>query len=645
MPEDDNKTADHATEKIDVTTNDDNHDVAPNRKEIPPVLEQEILQKEDQKIHYDLESPEEKGKEDAISSFDEFDDEESLLNTADHKAETNAYFIVEDEVGSINVIDAEVAETANDSSIKEEKCYTNSADAEVTEIRHNVKFRTLGHSHIAVSDEDQQPKSNRHQMRKRAVVSNHRLVRQIRGESEVEQMARRIELRYKNRIVVSLNVKIAFIRDCRKIAIDKPNHSVISRIGYEDLLEYKDSILEKLDREKRAFTYQLMYNRIGFRFGFRSHTAQLLQIIDKALSIGIIEQDAILEQQHFYYMDFCEYHTTVEKEWALFRGGATIAFYSIIMFYVLTPLLFCVILEDTDVCVPGEELASSLYFASITLSTTGYGDLTVDKSKTLNVFFGTIYMIVANITLIVAFSAAADQIALDPFSKVNKRIKARLIGEIGDVNDYEPVYKKIKRLKRLSYARIAASFVILNAIGVIASRIFLNAHGDETEIAEWTWMISIYWAVQTTTTIGYGDLDQILTMYFFQIFYAILAAYLVGVTLSGLVTLKADVDDLRRQTSWGRRTVTKNFIDEMQPDNHNEKIDQYEFVLASLLHLGKITSEDLQPIMDKFRTLCNDTGFISLEKENIDHDVTEEQVLEALKAGKEDLGATYLFKI
>lgn len=47
----------------------------------------------------------------------------------------------------------------------------------------------------------------------------------------------------------------------------------------------------------------------------------------------------------------------------------------------------------------------------------------------------------------------------------------------------------------------------------------------------------------------------------------------------------------------------------------------------------------------KFLALIDDTGSISLEKEDSDQDVTEEQVFEAFKAGKEDLAVTCQFDI
>jgi hypothetical protein len=49
--------------------------------------------------------------------------------------------------------------------------------------------------------------------------------------------------------------------------------------------------------------------------------------------------------------------------------------------------------------------------------------------------------------------------------------------------------------------QITLIFFMLNLLGVFVLRIFL---AFDTEIGSMSWMESFYWAVQTTTTIGYG---------------------------------------------------------------------------------------------------------------------------------------------
>ena len=88
-------------------------------------------------------------------------------------------------------------------------------------------------------------------------------------------------------------------------------------------------------------------------------------------------------------------------------------------------------------------------------------------------------------------------------------------------------------------------------------------------------------------------------MRLFQVFYLSLGTFFVGNTLGKLATLKDEMDGLRSLYAWQQREVTKEMIHSDQGDDHDDKIDQYEFVVASLLNLGKISGEDIKPIMNK----------------------------------------------
>ena len=114
----------------------------------------------------------------------------------------------------------------------------------------------------------------------------------------------------------------------------------------------------------------------------------------------------------------------------------------------------------------------------------GYGDLHVELDEVHKVFFGTIYMIFANITLITAFSAAFESGA-SPLAIFQEQLIARAIGK---PNHDEALYKKIRRLKTLRLTQICLSFIGLNLVGVFASRLFLLNEREELR-DEWNWMV------------------------------------------------------------------------------------------------------------------------------------------------------------
>lgn len=85
---------------------------------------------------------------------------------------------------------------------------------------------------------------------------------------------------------------------------------------------------------------------------------------------------------------------------------------------------------------------------------------------------------------------------------------------------YQPLYKQIRRLVWFRVAELTMYFVVLNALGVFVARAFVNRSEDPDQ--RWDWMTTIYWAVQTTTTIGYGDLSMPFQLRWFNIFFTTL---------------------------------------------------------------------------------------------------------------------------
>lgn len=129
----------------------------------------------------------------------------------------------------------------------------------------------------------------------------------------------------------------------------------------------------------------------------------------------------------------------------------------------------------------------------------------------------------------------------------------------------------------------------------------------------------VSYSIQTATTIGYGDLSQPESLRYFKIFYLMIATVLVGNALGKLGALKEELSEARRQHAWDRRPVTKRMIDEMQAYDHDDKVDQYEFLVSSLVSLGHLDSDTVKHIMDKFREHAGEKGYIAM-----DDDLNEE---------------------
>jgi hypothetical protein len=96
----------------------------------------------------------------------------------------------------------------------------------------------------------------------------------------------------------------------------------------------------------------------------------------------------------------------------------------------------------------------------------------------------------------------------------------------------------------------------------------------------------------------------------FNIFFTTLGTAFVGTLFGGIASLKSDVSDLRRFYAWKRREVSKRMIEDMKGTDSDNTLDQFEFLVGSLLMLNKVESSDVEQIMDKFRELAGSNGYV-----------------------------------
>jgi Ion channel len=232
-------------------------------------------------------------------------------------------------------------------------------------------------------------------------------------------------------------------------------------------------------------------------------------------------------------------------------------------------------------------------------------------------------MIFSMVVAVTTFSAIADA----SFSPLEKPFRW-LFEKFNPAPEKDLfLYQRIRRIKIVKITELACEITTFIVIGMIGSQvtIYLDEESSLEDGTEWTWMTSFYWAVQTATTIGYGDLSQLESLRYFKIFYLMIATVLVGNALGKLGSLKEELEEARRQHAWDRRPITRRMIDEMQAYDHDDKVDQYEFLVSSLVSLGHIDTEAVKHIMDKFREHAGDKGYIAMDDAIMDENPNAEQ--------------------
>lgn len=235
-----------------------------------------------------------------------------------------------------------------------------------------------------------------------------------------------------------------------------------------------------------------------------------------------MEYTEVNDEDEFYFRDFSFYYTKIHSSsFPLMRNPGFYILFWLFNFYFWSAVFFCAIMSDNAVCPRNDDgsryyggWVTSVYFASVTMSTVGYGDVSLyeyGQPKWMT-FVAILYMLIAMAFAFTVFSSAVE-LALSDKGMGCANCFTWLKNKIIE-NEDVPLYKQVRRLILLRVIELSLYFFILNMVGVFITRAFV---GKETSSdgQEWNWMTSLYWAIQTSTTIG--TYNHILYELFFQI--------------------------------------------------------------------------------------------------------------------------------
>jgi len=454
------------------------------------------------------------------------------------------------------------------------------------------------------------------------VLSPDEIRNKNRGKSDIVTLAQTIDARRENRMEVTFWEQKKFLDICLEISKQekgKNGHDSVSRFSKESLERLIQELEERVAKRPKASRW---YDKILNLIGLWDLNKSMLRLF----KAGLVHTENSNEDE-FYFRDFNFYYTVIVSRYSLMRiyPGVAILFW-LLAFYFGSAVLFCGFMKNESIC-PTQETTlegtdgylhleggdgsynyggwmTSIYFASVTMSTVGYGDVSLYEDGQPNwiTFIGILYMLLSVAIAFTVFASVATM-SLGGIWQFNCFIS--LTEKMLESKEI-PLYKQVRRLILIRVTELVIYFLGLNAIGIFVARFFVNR--SEIEGQQWNWMTTIYWAIQTTTTIGYGDLDMPFHLRWFNIFFTTFGTAFVGSVFGSLAGLQSEVDNHRRTHAWKRREMSKMMVDELQIND--DKLDQYEFVLGSLLVLQKVNTNDITQIMEKFHELAENKDYI-----------------------------------
>ncbi len=132
----------------------------------------------------------------------------------------------------------------------------------------------------------------------------------------------------------------------------------------------------------------------------------------------------------------------------------------------------------------------------------GYGDINLAGGGKWRTFVGLLYMLVAMCMAYSVFSTAASSalsiVQINGTGKNSSILFRPFVRNIDDVR--LSLHERVRRIVIFRVAELIVWFVLLNLVGVFLARYFIVT--SDVDSQQWDWMTTIYWAVQTTTTIG-----------------------------------------------------------------------------------------------------------------------------------------------
>eukprot|EP00178_Gracilaria_changii_P001877 TRINITY_DN126_c0_g1_i1.p1 TRINITY_DN126_c0_g1~~TRINITY_DN126_c0_g1_i1.p1 ORF type:complete len:399 (-),score=94.24 TRINITY_DN126_c0_g1_i1:648-1844(-) len=250
----------------------------------------------------------------------------------------------------------------------------------------------------------------------------------------------------------------------------------------------------------------------------------------------------------------------------------------------------------------GWSVFDAAYFCVVTTTTVGYGDITPTRnaSKLFVIYY--VFVSIAIISTLLAF-------VVGTLIDRQEELLLRAIGSDGDDSDEEEQQAASATTGALDKSDIheaVVSALWLFAILSVGVVVF-------SKLEKLSLLNAMYVTVISASTVGFGDLQPTrnsskLIMTVWLCFATIYAAKVVAEVAGLFAKLKQNSATRRLMSA----TMDVKTLMRMDVDN-DRRVDKAEFLAQMLIRTGKVSEEDVKPVLRRFDELDkDDSGYITM---------------------------------
>lgn len=230
----------------------------------------------------------------------------------------------------------------------------------------------------------------------------------------------------------------------------------------------------------------------------------------------------------------------------------------------------------------GWSVGTAVAFIAVTITTVGYGYHTPSTDGTR--FFTVFYMLFG---IYFVYSFISDGM-MPPLQTAGKALKKSSSASSSRSRDVGAAY--------LHNFRLMCFNVLAIVVCVMLGALVLKSMED------WSFISALYFAVQTSTTVGYGDLDiRHGYTHLFLAFYMIFSTVLFAFAFNNLQMLRAKRKQMHKLEAMIQKRKDLRFLLDMDT---GDGVTEDQFILALLLHFGNVEYQaDVQPWVERFAAL------------------------------------------